>query len=179
MSFTQKNVPDITTKPNADELYTIEALQLVLKGVKKQGPKRFLQNLRSLIITNEFSTDNYDYIIDYILTCVVEEWRAYRIKKKDLLNSAKRGQVTLARKMAIIVIKEQLKIPDRKLSEFFGGRVRQVVYKACNEFKGMRSDSKVKEEIDFLNKHAIITDKVNAYMAEIKNNQTTDFNGEE
>mgnify|MGYP001570564616 CR=1 FL=1 len=135
-----------------------KVFSLMTKALKKIGYVELESVLKTLIVEEEFEEKKYDIIVNYILDCVVEEWKDHKIKKEDLFQYEKRGEVTVVRKMAVILIKENIDISDTKLSTYFGNRCRQVVYGIMTEYRKMdigdRFDSK------FLEKHNRIKEKI-------------------
>lgn len=119
-----------------------------------------------MVTESEYTPEQYDRVVEFILTAVVEEWKPHKVSKRDLFEISKRGEVTVARKMAVILINQNIKISDAQLAEFFGRKSRQVVYNIIREFETMPSNTKVYGK--FLNKHAAISEKVKQYLITIK-----------
>lgn len=132
---------------------------LVTKALKKIGHSELEYVLKNLVIEGEFEEKKYNILIDFIIDLVVEEWQEHKIKRKDLFQYTKRGEVTIARKLAIILIKENIEdISDQKLSTYFGDRCRQVVYGIMKDYTKM--DMKDRFDSAFLEKHKKLSQKV-------------------
>lgn len=144
---------------------------LASKAMRKLGYEEFGNKLKAMVVGNELTEKNYDVYINFILNCVEDEWRGFEIKKEDFFESNKRGEMIVARKMAIILIKEHCSgVSDNKLSGYFGNRCRQVVYGVRKEFEKMSWDNKW--DIDFLKKHEKLNKQVLAFIDDFNSSKT-------
>lgn len=141
-------------------------LSLMSKALRKVGHTELEKVLKGVVVDREFTSTKYDVAIDYILESVVQEWSDSNIKKADLYEYKKRGEVTVARKMAIILIKQHLQIPDHKISIHFGNRCRQVVYNVLKEYKNLSQKNRF--DISFIEKHKKIETKILPFIASFK-----------
>lgn len=139
--------------------------RVVAKGIKKYGVKTLISHLQSLNAEDRFRTDNIDEIIDYILTCVLEEWKEHNITKDDLFEANKRGEAAIARKLAIVVIRNHTQASDIDVAAYFG-KVRQVAFRAMQEFKGMKKT--IPDDARFLAKYERVDAKVKVFINELK-----------
>lgn len=139
--------------------------RVVAKGIKKYGVKTLISHLQSLNAEDRFRTENLDDIIDYILECVLMEWKEHKITKDDLFEANKRGEASIARKMAIIVIRNNTQTSDIDVANYFG-KVRQVAFRAMREFKGMKKT--IPDDARFLVKYERIDAKVKIFINELK-----------
>jgi chromosomal replication initiation ATPase DnaA len=138
-------------------------LRLVSDGVKKFGVKKFNKTLVSVIVSNEFENDKFTDKIDTIIKYVLNEYRAYSITKEDIFETKKRGEVTVARKMSVILIKSNIEISDKKLAGFFGGRCRQVVYNILAEYSKMDIENRL--DAKFIDRYNRLDEKVKKYLS--------------
>lgn len=156
-------------KYDFDDKDFCDLLKLMSKAIDKIGFHEVKNNISSLLIQSASNQDSCDRIVEYILDCVCLEWAEFRVRKGDLFKHRKRGELTNARRMAMILIKENVKINDQQLGEFFGGRVRQVSYKTYLHFQNMDPTNKVDSK--FLNKYNTISFKVRKYCNELEQKQ--------
>lgn len=144
--------------------YISKFLKVMSKGIDKHGMKKITSILVNMDINSEFenkgTTDLVTFICDEVVICFNKK-REDKIITKDLFKKEKRGDITLARKMAIILLSQYVGITPTKLGDFFG-RSRQVIHTAIEEFKEL--NPKHKQDLDFLNKHDEISRKVSKYM---------------
>lgn len=142
--------------------------RVVAKGIKKYGLKTLISQIQSLNAEDRFRTENLDEIINYILDCVLQEWREHKLTKDDLFEANKRGEAAVARKMAIIVIRNNTQASDIDVANYFG-KVRQVAFRAMSEFKGMKKT--IPDDARFLTKYERVDAKVKIYIAELKSQE--------
>src|ERR1035437_6716217 len=142
-----------------------EFFKMVEKGVRKHGVQKIASVLRSLDIQTEISSKHLDKLVKRICDSVVNDYRVEKIKPHDLFNKTKRGEVTSARKMAIILLKQFLEISDDKLGKFFG-RSRQVIHSTMQEFKDL--NPKNKYDAMFLDRHDKISNEIMSFIEDGK-----------
>lgn len=135
-------------------------LVVVHKGIRKHGIKKILRSIQAI----DFAENSayHQEILDYIFKVVTED---FCITKDDLLRRDKRGVVTIARKIAIIIASENLAISDDNLAFQFQ-RVRQVIYNAKQEFKNLDRNDKFDKR--FFERYDSINEKVVKYIGELK-----------
>jgi chromosomal replication initiation ATPase DnaA len=139
-------------------------LRVMSKGIDKHGIKKITSILVGMDIHTEFENKGTTDLVQFICNEVVINYnknREDKISAADLFKKEKRGDCTLARKMAIILLKQHVKITPTKLGDFFG-RSRQVIHTAVEEFKAL--NPKLIQDLDFLNRHDDISQKVILYM---------------
>jgi chromosomal replication initiation ATPase DnaA len=149
-------------KQDENEVHELESFIIILqKGVNKHGHKTLIRQIQAIDIqkNNMFFYEIFHHIIN--LTCL-----EYGIEPLDLYEKRKRGDVTIARKVAILVAKKHLKISDEQLSIQFD-RSRQVVYNVFKEFIEMK-ENLIEDEKIFLKKYSNVDKKVNEYIKELK-----------
>jgi chromosomal replication initiation ATPase DnaA len=147
-----------------DNIQLSEFFRNVAKGIKKFGVKSIISHLQSLNSEDKFKSESIDEIVDYILDCVLEEWKKHRITKNDLFEANKRGEAAIARKMAIILIRNHTKASDIDVANYFG-KVRQVSFRAMKEFKNMKKH--IPDDARFLEKYERIDAKVKIFINEL------------
>lgn len=148
-----------------DNVQLSDFFKVVAKGIKKYGVTTLISHLQSLNAEDRFRTENIDEIIDYILDCVLQEWEECKISKDDLFEANKRGEAAIARKMAIVVIRNNTKVSDIEVAQYFG-KVRQVSFRAMREFKEMKKS--IPDEARFLTKYERVDAKIKLYINELK-----------
>jgi chromosomal replication initiation ATPase DnaA len=163
----KENIDDMVNDIVDEHLTT--TFKLMSDGFKKLGAKKFNKTLVSIIVSDELDKNNHVDVINFIIKCVIEEFKPYKITKEDVFETKKRGEITIARKMAVIVIKSNLKITDKTLSGFFGGRCRQVVYNILREYAKLDIQNKVDSK--FIDKYNRIDEKVKKYLLSININK--------
>jgi chromosomal replication initiation ATPase DnaA len=139
-------------------------LRVISKGIDRHGIKKITSILVGMDIHTEFENKGTTDLVQFICNEVVINYnknREDKISVEDLFKKEKRGDCTLARKMAIILLKQHVKITPTKLGDFFG-RSRQVIHTAVEEFKSL--NIKLVQDLDFMNRHDDISQKVILYM---------------
>lgn len=135
-------------------------------AIKKHGLNKVVAVLNNLDVQTEIQSMNKEKLADFICNCIIEEFKSDRVVKKDLFNKNKRGDVTLARKMAIVLIKQFLsELSDKQIGNFFG-RSRQVIFNTMEEF--MEMNPKNRQHALFLQKHSVICRKVESFIEQNK-----------
>ena len=138
----------------------IEFFKIIYRGIRKHGLRRIVKSLDSIEI--EQNNLYFNEIVDYIIEIVTIE---FKCKKEDLFNFDKRGNITVARKISVILIKTHLDISDEQLGKYFN-RVRQVVYNTLKEFKNLDRESKLDDE--FFELHDKLNIEVCNYIEKLK-----------
>lgn len=136
-------------------------------AIRKHGINKVTSLLNNMDIQSEIQLLNKQSLVDFICDCIVNEFKSDQVTKKDLFCKNKRGEVTLARKMTIVLIKQFLsELTDTQIGKFFG-RTRQVIFYTMEEFKDM--NPKNKQHAYFLTKHSSISKKIELFIEQ--NNQ--------
>lgn len=164
MENEKNRIPNEYASLEENQSHISKFLRVMSKGIDRHGIKKITSILVNMDIHTEFenkgTADLVKYICEEVVTCYNKN-REDKITVADLFKKDKRGDCTLARKMAIILLKQFVKVSPTKLGEFFG-RSRQVIHIASEEFKGL--NPKLVQDLDFLNKHDEISQKVIIYM---------------
>lgn len=164
MENDNSRIPNEYASLEENQTHISKFLRVMSKGIDKHGIKKITSILVNMDIHAEFENKGTGDLVKFICNEVVicyNKNREDKISVEDLFKKDKRGDCTLARKMAIILLKQFVKISPTKLGEFFG-RSRQVIHIASEEFKAL--NPKLVQDLDFLNKHDEISQKVIVYM---------------
>ena len=140
-----------------DESWQIEQLlKVVVKQLKKHGLKKIVRVLREADLeeNNLYFSKIYDYIINLTL-------ETFDVSREHLFGFKKRGEVTKARRYAIILIKKHLKISDEHLGLKFH-RCRQVIYNVQKEYESLDPKNPIDQK-QFFNDFVILDKKVIKY----------------
>ncbi len=164
MENSNSRIPNEYASLEENQNHISKFLRVMSKGIDKHGIKKITSILVNMDINAEFENKGTGNLVKFICDEVVicyNKNREDKITVADLFKKDKRGDCTLARKMAIILLKQFVKISPTKLGEFFH-RSRQVIHIASEEFKAL--NPKLVQDLDFLNKHDEISQKVVLYM---------------
>ena len=162
-----ENQQEIVNSQEIDELIHLdistkhisEFFKVLGKSISKHTPSKILSILKNLDVQTEFNNNKQDELVNYICECVAND---YNVKVENLFNKKKRGDVTLARKMCIVVMKEFITdIGDTALADFFG-RSRQVIFNSLDEHKKLDKDNRI--DIHQLNRHTRICREIELYV---------------
>ncbi len=171
--------PNNTIEFNEEDNYLHAIIKLVLRAVKRIPPKRVFNLFSTVIANHDVYESEYDNIIEFILDCVIEQYKSEGVKKEDLFG-VERGAPTEARKLCIIIIKEHLDIDPKLISNFFGRQTYQTVYMTISEWKNLDKTNKKNPQIrDFIDRHAKVTEKVLPKILAIKLSQNNKPDNEE
>jgi chromosomal replication initiation ATPase DnaA len=158
---------------NVDNIQLSEFFRNVAKGIKKFGIKSIIYHLQNLNLEEKFKSENIEKIVDFIIDCVIEEWKIHKITKNDLFESNKRGEAAIARKMAIILIRNHTKASDIEVARYFG-KVRQVSFRAMKDFKNLKRH--IPDDAKFLEKYERLDAKVKNFINELNNQKNGSSN---
>lgn len=137
-----------------------DVLVVIQKGIKKHGSQKIIRSIQ--VIDLQANNVFYHEIFNYILEIVVKE---FKIERKDLYGRKKRGVVTTARKIAILIAKTHLEISDEQLAIQFD-RTRQMVYDIRLEF--VRMENVTTAEKHFTSKYDKLNSKVVGHINKLK-----------
>lgn len=149
-----------------------EIFKLLTQCISKFGHDNFKEKLKSELSAHHFSEGKIRLIIEHIIKFVLEEYGPTGLTRYDLIKSAKRGYVSEARKICIILIKQNIKTSSSKITKYFGNRSEEVVNKAIREHHKMDRSSKVPDVQNFIKKYDNIAEKVSQYVTDLKSNNT-------
>lgn len=144
----------------------IENFFRVVSRVVKKVKIDELTNFISKLDRECVSLDDMDEIVDYILDCVVEEFKQQKVTKDKLFDKERkgRGYTKVALNMAMVVIRLNLKVSDDQVSKYFN-RVRQVSFRAMQQFKSL--NPKIPDDVRYMEKFERVNNKVKIYIQEI------------
>jgi chromosomal replication initiation ATPase DnaA len=128
-----------------DEKELYDLIKNLSRGIKKHGIRKVIKSLKQINITDE--TDVNYVLIDHIEHSVCTK---IGVPRDELYGFASRGEITIARKFCILLIRKfSPYISDENLGNHYN-RSRQVVHNTEKEFRLLRSGKQNKFEIDFL-----------------------------
>ncbi len=158
-----ENSKSIFTELDQNQHCISKFLKLMSSGINKHGIDKITSLLVDMDIHSDFETKGVKELVDFICNEVINNYnknREEKILRKDLFQKEKRGDVTLARKMVMILLNQFVSIPPTKLGNYFK-RSRQVIHLAIDEFEKLNPS--IKQDCDFLDRHDAISKKVVAY----------------
>ena len=138
----------------------IEFFKIIYRGIRKHGLRRIVKTLDSIDI--EKSNPHFNEVVDYIIDIVTLE---FECDMEDLFSFHKRGNITIARKIAVILMKTHLTISDEQTGKYFN-RVRQVVHNIMKEYYALDRTSKI--DNNFLEIHDKLDIQVCNYIEKLK-----------
>ncbi len=149
-----------------DQKELVEILSLCSKGVSILGSKDFKSAISNIITTHEITYEHQNIFIDYIIDCVLEEWKPFKFKREDFLKSNQRGEIIVARNIAIVLIKVHTNISYAKVGKYFGLQRKQAVYNIISRHNNM--DSSNNFDAKLLSKYETLKVKVLSFINKLK-----------
>ena len=127
------------------ELYDL--IRQLSKGLRKHGVKKVVRALKEINIVSE--NDIKFTIIDYIEKLVCD---TLGVPLDELFSFDSRGEITIARKFCILLIRNHLDVEDISNDEIANhyNRTRQVVHTTINEYRSLMEGKKNPFHINFL-----------------------------
>ena len=146
-----------------DEKDFYELVRSLSRGLKKHGLKKVINALKQINLGDE-NEINYTKI-DFIEKAVCSK---LGVPRDELFSFASRGEITIARKFCILLIRKY--IPDISDDELGGhyNRSRQVVHNSEKEFRTLKTGKKNKFHLDFLEIYNDLDTKVSEYVKTLK-----------
>lgn len=152
---------------NRKSIDIADFLKISETAIRKHGLNKVASLLSNMDVQTEIQSLHKESLVNFICDCIVVEFKSDNVTKRDLFFKTKRGDVTLARKMGIVLFKQFLsELNDTQIGNFFS-RSRQVIFNTMEEFKAM--NPKNKQHAYFLTKHYSICNKIEIFMEENKN----------
>ena len=142
---------------NADITKLLTALG---KGIKKHGLKKIINAMQKIDLVN-VNLNHLD-IIDFIETSVCEK---YNVLRAELYKENRRGDVVIARKLCILLLRKHLDMTDIEIGNHYG-RTRQTLHHVNGEFRKLNKNNKV--DATFLNHYNEFDTKIQDYISRIK-----------
>jgi len=149
--------------PDVKKNHVIDFFRIIERGVRHHGLEKITSVLQNLDVQSYLQVNNLDVIVKYICECVAKDYKKDKVKEGDFFNKKKRGEITSARKMAIILIKEFTNISDTKLARYFG-RSRQIIFYTVQEFKDLNPNNK--HDVLFLNRYDKLSRRIALFIKE-------------
>lgn len=125
----------------------IEILTLCSKGLSVLNSKDFKRALNNLIETHKISNTQHNAFIDYVIDCTLQEWKDNFFTREDFFKANIRGEVVVARNIAIVLIKVHTKITYGELAKHFGFSYKQVVHQIIKKHNDMDVNNKFDAEL--------------------------------
>lgn len=145
----------------------IEILSLCSKGLSVLSSKDFKLALNNLIETHQIVNKQNNVFIDYILDCIIKEWDSFHFQKVDFFKSNIRGEIVVARNIAIVLIKMHSKITYGELANYFGLSYKQAVHKIIKKHNDMDVNNKFDAQL--LERYERLKIKVLNFINTLKN----------
>ena len=145
-------------------------ITLLGRGIKKHGMKKIIKALKDFDLTEE--NINYYTIIDFVEESICNRMNVVR---DELYNKKTRGDVTIARKLCIILLIKHLSMSDEEIGNHYK-RTRQIIHITINEFKALDKNNKV--DANFINLYNEFDTKIQDFITEIKSKTQTDNENE-
>ena len=123
------------------ELYDL--IRNLGKGIRKHGLKKVVRALKEINIVSE--SEKKIAIIDFIEKIVCDR---LGVPSVELFNFNSRGEITIARKLCILLIRKYISISDDELANHYN-RTRQIVHNAEKEFRLLKQGKINQFHIDF------------------------------
>lgn len=150
---------------NNEERELYELIRNLSKGLKKHGVKKVINALKQININND-SEISFS-IIEYIENLVCAK---IGVPKDELFGFSSRGEITIARKLCIILIRKHISnISDAEVGSHYN-RSRQVVHNTEKEFKLLVAGKKNKFHIDLLQMYEDLDLNIDSFVKKIKKN---------
>ena len=143
------------------ELY--ELIRNLSRGIKKHGIRRVIKSLKQINISD-------DDEVNYILIDTIEDSVCSKIgvPRDELYGFASRGEITIARKFCIILVRKFVAdVSDEMLANHYN-RSRQVVHNTEKEFRLLKSGKQNKFHIDFLSIYYQLEKEIEGFIKKFK-----------
>jgi hypothetical protein len=155
-----------------DERELYELIQNLSKGIKKHGIRKVIKSLKQINLMDE--TDVNYVLIDHIEHSVCTK---IGVPRDELYGFASRGEITIARKFCILLIRKfSPYISDEILANHYN-RSRQVVHNTEKEFRLLKSGKQNKFQIDFLQIYKDLEVEIEKFVNQSKKNNKKLSNG--
>lgn len=148
-------------KNDTKELYDL--IRNLSKGLRKHGVKKVIRTLKEINIVDD--SDRNFAIIDYVENLVC---KTIGVPIEELFNFTTRGEITIARKLCILIIRQNIQnISDDELANHYN-RSRQVVHNTEKEFKLLLEGKKNQFHIDFLSIYNQLNEETKKFVKNLK-----------
>ena len=146
-----------------DEKELYELIRNLSRGIKKHGIRRVIKSLKQINISD-------DDEVNYILIDTIEDSVCSKIgvPRDELYGFASRGEITIARKFCIILVRKFVaNVSDEMLANHYN-RSRQVVHNTEKEFRLLKSGKQNKFHIDFLSIYYQLEKEIEEFIKKFK-----------
>lgn len=136
-----------------------EVLSLCSQGISVLGYNDFKVALSRIISSHYVLDQQNEIFIDFILDSVIKEWKDWKETdwtKEDFLKPNQRGEIILARNIAVVLIKTHTKLTYQEIADFFGIKYKQNIRKLIQDHEEME-ESRHRLDVDLLERY----DKLN------------------
>ncbi len=140
----------------------LDFFRIVERSVHNHSVEKVVTTLRKLDIQSALENKNHEILVEYIIEAVLQEFASDEVKRKQLFEKTERGEVTVARKLCMILMKEFTKMSNAKIGMYFGGRSRQIVFNVAKEYE--EKDHMHRSDLSFLNRYTRLSKKVEYFM---------------
>lgn len=143
------------------ELY--ELIRNLSKGIKRHGIRKIIKTLKQISLSDENELNNT--IIDSIETSVCAK---IGVPRDELFGFATRGEITIARKFCILLIRKFIPDVSDELVANHYNRSRQVVHNAEKEFRSLQVGKQNKFHMDYISIYRELESEVQESINKLK-----------
>ena len=148
--------------PN-DEKEFSELIRNLGRGLKKHGIKKVINALKRINLDDE--NEVQFSIIDFTEKSVCSK---IGVPRDELFGFASRGEITIARKLCILLIRKFMpEISDDELGRHYN-RTRQVIHNAEKEFRILKSGKQNKFHLDLISIYNDLEKEIGEFIKTIK-----------
>jgi hypothetical protein len=148
-----------------DERELYELIRNLSRGIKKHGIRKVIKTLKQINLSDE--TDFNYVLIDHIEQSVCAK---IGVPRDELYGFDSRGEITIARKFCILLIKKFSPCISGEMLANHYNRSRQVVHNTEKEFRLLLSGKQNKFQIDFLKIYKELEFDIDNYLTITKKN---------
>lgn len=143
------------------ELYDL--IRNLGKGIRKHGVKKVVRALKEINIVSE--SEKKFAIIDFVEKIVCER---LGVPSDELFNFTSRGEITIARKLCILLVRNNISnVSDDELASHYN-RSRQVVHNTEKEFRLLKQGKVNQFHIDVLTIYDELNVKTKEFVEKLK-----------
>lgn len=149
-----------------DERELYELIRNLSRGIKKHGIRKVIKSLKQINFIQD-EDDNYT-LIDHIEGAVCNK---LGVPRDELYGFASRGEITIARKFCILLIRKfNPNMSDEIVASQYN-RSRQVVHNTEKEFRLLLSGKMNKFHIDFMSIYSELEVEINNFVQKSNKNK--------
>jgi hypothetical protein len=144
-----------------DERELYELIRNLSRGIKKHGIRKVIKSLKQInFLADEEDNINYT-LIDQIESTVCAK---IGVPRDELYGFASRGEITIARKFCILLIRKFIRNMSDELVATQYNRSRQVVHNTEKEFRTIKSGKQNKFHLDLLSLYAELENEIQKFI---------------